>query len=233
MLVRHELIDRRVQEILQAYRQLLHTAENHRLRPPLIFGGVAVYLLSRREYFRPEANRIATDLDLLIDGRAVSAWEEVLGHRFNFENTRHFSGAYLTIPAGRISLDLLADPEFHFDFGEDRYTWRLRAEESVTLSTPEVWGSIHLVPPVRLLSFKLLMGREPSKGKYDLQDAGALIRSQPLTPEALHAELASGSPPQSLYRLVQQRLAKCCAAMPSPELQRFHSYFQTLAGGAD
>lgn len=221
---------RQIAEMLQGYAYLAGMARAQGMSPPLLFGGVAVYLAAAGRDFRPSARRLRHELDLVILPGERDRWAHALRLAFRRHEGHEFTGWSAETEHAGTQLDVLVSPAFGYRFPGGSYRLQIDSGSARLLAVPGEPFPLRLVSPEQLLAFKLLRGREPDSGKFDFEDAAALILHGGVTPGAFMARLAKQGPlPPALRDHLLDRLRRCAASGASPAVMAFARSFSRLA----
>ncbi|KAA3616032.1 MAG: hypothetical protein DWQ05_09755 [Calditrichaeota bacterium] len=168
-------ITTQLNQIFAAHQVVLHHAEKSELKIPLIFAGMAVYLCSNPDDFRPNCDKLSGDIDYVISKKDIPVWQEILQIEFSHEQNVNFNGLVAKTRINGIEMDFLADAVIKKVVNDGGLSCRFFYDELQPFTSPWQASSFYHIDPAILLYFKLLLGRGRDEGKFDFEDAAALI----------------------------------------------------------
>ncbi len=226
MMPSRELVIAEMRRVLQAYEPLRALARYASIQQPVIFGGAAVFLCAEQQLFRPHATAIAPDLDLLIRRCDIQEWQELLGKPFKHEETDRFHGQTLKLHQGGVEVDLMAIDEFRFpDLAADVV---LTFDQNRFPPVETVFeGRLFLaLAPALHVAFKLLLWRDPSRGKHDPDDVAALLLCHPISCRTLLQAIQCPEPSRpALSAVLRERLGWLARQHPGTSVEKLYREF--------
>ncbi len=196
--------------ILKVQQKIDRLAAANGLSQPTIFAGMAVYFQVRPEHFRPGCERLSNDIDFLIDAEDVSSWQTLLDLQLTAKNSEVFQGLGLKGRMDSVEIDMLAKASNRFPAYDPQYVFHLDRTRTPCIRHSFAGHSLRLMAPAELVCFKLLLGREKSSGKYDFEDAAALLADTQISADDLFSVFARGIIFSDRHKaFIRARLMRC------------------------
>lgn len=207
----NNLIDSQLKSIFSVHNSIGKIAEKNKMHPPLIFAGMAVYLCSQSANFRPGCDKLSGDIDYIIPAKDITTWQDNLEIQFTREESENFSGSVAKTQRRGIEIDMLADSQMHRKIPGGTISCNFIYEkQQVSTSSWENSEYFH-TEPAQLLFFKLIMGRGIEQGKYDFEDACALILDANVNAAHFKSTIFSQNNfAEFRAEFISARLAQCC-----------------------
>ncbi len=210
------LVRKQLSRIVLLLRKISDMAVEHQLQQPVLFAGMAVYFHVHTEHFRTRCKQLSNDIDFLITEQDARAWADLLALDYQDGKSDYFQGIKLKGTVDAVEVDMLAGASSRFPGYDPDYVFPLDISCAQAATTVDGDLQIGLMAPAELAVFKLLLGRGKSAGKYDFEDAAALIVDTGIQPEELFAVFARGITFSDEHRqFVRNRLQRCAGHSPN------------------
>lgn len=213
-------------KIVAVHDSIQNVARDNNLSTPTLFGGAAILFYVTPARFRVDSNVPTRDIDYIIPAEDSPKWEQACGITFSGGEAPGDMGSAKFIYKGT-EVEFYANPAFtfHDHFSQVQFSFNLADFPPRVVTIGDT--SAEVAHPALQLAFKLLLGRGIEKGKYDFEDAVALIEAADISGRALKATLLHQKGfTTGHFKTIMARLLECNRIGGSAKVKQLCNEFE-------